>query len=69
MIEMANRYREITIYLDEDDGEIIIYDETNSKEIANYDWLDLSKSYQLEEFTKDMMSLQNVISYDDIKFK
>lgn len=66
---MANKDRDITIYLNEDDGEIIVYDETNSKEIANYDWLDLSKPYRLEEFIKDMMSLQNVISYDDIKFK
>lgn len=35
----------------------------------NYNCLDLSKSYRLEEFIKDMMSLQNVISYDDIQFK
>ena len=66
---MTKKNRGVTIYLNEDDGEIIVYDETNSKEIANYDWLDLSKSYWLEEFIKDMMSLQNVISYDDIKFK
>lgn len=43
---MANKDRDITIYLNEDDVEIIVYDETNSKEIANYDWLDLSKSYR-----------------------
>ena len=69
MLKIANKDRGITIYLNEDADEIIVYDETNSKEIANYDWLDLSKSYRLEEFIKDMMSLQNVISYDDIQFK
>ena len=66
---MVNKDRDITIYLNEDEGEIIVYDESNCREIANYDWFDLNKSYRLEEFIRDIMNLQNVTSYDDIQFR
>lgn len=66
---MSKDNRKVTIYLNRDEDEIIVFDETNSKEIANYDWLELNKPYRLEEFIKDIMSLQNIVSYNDLQFK